>query len=89
MSYIVVFRKNGGLVSLLFRYRDEADVAFSEGTLIRNEDDVIKAMMQYFHPDNGDMIIRETLLDAAAYREEEKTIAEQLRKLLDEEDNIP
>lgn len=89
MNYIVVFRRGGSLISLIFRYRDERSIAYREDMLIRNEDDVIKGMLRYFQPDNGDMIIRETLLDAAAYREDEEAITEQLRRLLDEEDNIP
>ena len=69
MNYIVVFRRGGNLMSLFFAHRDESDVAYKRSTLIRNEDDVIRAILLYFAPD--------------------KNITEQLRKLLDEESNIP
>lgn len=82
MNYIVFFRKEGVINSLFFNYRDESNVAFKEETLIRNEDDVIKVMMTYFHPDNNNMIIKETLLDASAYREENNRIINQLMNLL-------
>lgn len=84
MNYIVVFRKGGILNSLFFNYRDESNVAYKEETLIRNEDDVIKVMLKYFSPDNGDMIIRETLLDVYTFREDYDNITKQLKRLLDE-----
>lgn len=84
MNYIVVFRKGGILNSLFFNYRDESNVAYKEETLIRNEDDVIKVMLKYFGPDNGDMIIRETLLDVYTFREDYDNITKQLKRLLDE-----
>lgn len=84
MNYIVVFRKEGILNSLFFNYRDESNVAYKEETLIRNEDDVIKVMLKYFGPDNGDMIIRETLLDVYTFREDYDNITKQLKRLLDE-----
>lgn len=82
MNYIVVFRRRGILTSLFFSYRDESDVVFKEDTLIRNVDDVIKAMDEYFSPDNGEYVIRETFLDSAAFREDNKAITEHLRKFL-------
>lgn len=84
MNYIVVFRKGGILNSLFFNYRDESNVAFKEETLIRNEDDVINVMLKYFAPDNGNMVIRETLLDSNAFKEDYYSIAEQLRKWLND-----
>lgn len=84
MNYIVVFRKGGILNSLFFNYRDESNVAYKEETLIRNEDDVIKVMLKYFGPDNGDMIIRETLLDVYTFKEDYDNITKQLKRLLDE-----
>lgn len=84
MNYIVAFRKGGMLNSLFFNYRDESNVAFKEETLIRDEDDVIKAVLRYFKPDNGNMIIRETLLDVDAFRDDYNNITEQLEKLLNE-----
>lgn len=84
MNYIVVFRKGGILNSLFFNYRDESNVTYKEETLIRNEDDVVKVMLKYFSPDNGDMIIRETFLDVYTFREDYDNITEQLKKLLDE-----
>lgn len=84
MNYIVVFRKGGILNSLFFNYRDESNVAYKEETLIRNEDDVIKVMLKYFNPDNGNMIIRETLLDVNVFKKEYDNITKQLKKLLDE-----
>lgn len=84
MNYIVVFRKGGILNSLFFNYRDESNVAYKEETLIRNEDDAIKVMLKYFGPDNGDMIIRETLLDVYTFREDYDNITKQLKRLLDE-----
>ena len=53
MNYIVVFRRGGILMSLFFAYRDESNVAYKEGTLIRNVDDVIEVMDEYFSPDNS------------------------------------
>lgn len=82
MNYIVVFRRGGILMSLFFAYRDESNVAYKEGTLIRNEDDVIKAMDEYFSPDNSEYVIRETLLDSEAFREDNQAITEHLRKFL-------
>lgn len=84
MNYIVVFRKEGILNSLFFNYRDESNVAYKEETLIRNEDDVIKVMLKYFGPDNGNMIIKETLLDVNVFKKEYNNITKQLKKLLDE-----
>ncbi len=88
MNYIVAFRKEGIFNSLFFNYRDESDVAYKEETLIRDEDDVIKAILKYFKPDNGTMVIKETLLDVGAFRDEYNRITEQLKKLLDEQSNI-
>lgn len=82
MNYIVVFRRRGILMSLFFAYRDESNVAYKEGTLIRNVDDVIKAMDEYFSPDEGTYVIRETLLDSEAFREDNQAITEHLRKFL-------
>lgn len=82
MNYIVVFRRGGILMSLFFAYRDESNVAYKEGTLIRNVDDVIKAMDEYFSPDEGTYVIRETLLDSEAFREDNQAITEHLRKFL-------
>lgn len=84
MNYIVVFRKEGVLNSLFFNYRDESNVVFKEETLIRDEDDVIRVMLRYFSPDKGNMVIRETLLNADAFRQDYTEISEQLKKLLDE-----
>lgn len=84
MNYIVVFRKGGILNSLFFNHRDESNVAYKEETLIRNEDDVIKVMLKYFGPDNGNMIIKETLLDVNVFKKEYDNITKQLKKLLDE-----
>nr|DAK03841.1 MAG TPA: hypothetical protein [Bacteriophage sp.] len=84
MNYIVAFRKEGIFNSLFFNYRDESDVAYKEETLIRDEDDVIKAILKYFKPDNSTMVIKETLLDVGAFRDEYNRITEQLKKLLDE-----
>ena len=84
MNYIVVFRKGGILNSLFFNHRDESNVAYKEETLICNEDDVIKVMLKYFGPDNGNMIIRETLLDANTFKEDYDSITEQLKRLLNE-----
>lgn len=82
MNYIVVFRRGGTLMSLFFAYRDESDIAFKDGTLIRNEDDVIKVMNEYFFPDEGTYVIKETLLDSEAFREDNQAITEHLRKFL-------
>lgn len=84
MNYIVAFRKEGIFNSLFFNYRDESDVAYKEETLIRDEDDVIKAILKYFKPDNSTMVIKETLLNVGAFRDEYNRITEQLKKLLDE-----
>lgn len=84
MNYIVAFRKEGIFNSLFFNYRDESDVAYKEETLIRDEDDVIKSILKYFKPDNNTMVIKETLLDVGAFRDEYNRITEQLKKLLDE-----
>lgn len=84
MNYIVAFKKEGIFNSLFFNYRDESDVAYKEETLIRDEDDVIKAILKYFKPDNSTMVIKETLLDVGAFRDEYNRITEQLKKLLDE-----
>lgn len=82
MNYIVVFRRGGILMSLFFAYRDESDIVYKDSTLIRNEDDVIKVMDEYFSPDNGVYVIRETLLDSIAFREDNEAITEHLRKFL-------
>ena len=82
MNYIVVFRRRGILMSLFFAYRDESDIVFKDDTLIRNEDDVIKAMDEYFSPDEGTYVIRETLLDSKAFRKNNQAITEHLRKFL-------
>lgn len=80
MNYIVVFRRGGALMSLFFAHRDE--IVYKDDTLIRDEDDVIKVMDRYFSPDNGEYVIRETLLDSTAFREDNKAITEHLRKFL-------
>ena len=81
MNYIVVFRRRGILMSLFFAYRDESDIVYKDDTLIRNVDDVIKAMDEYFSPD-GEYVIRETFLDSYAFREDNQAITEHLRKFL-------
>lgn len=82
MNYIVVFRRRGILMSLFFAYRDESDIVYKDDTLIRNVDDVIKAMDEYFSPDDGEYVIRETFLDSCAFREDNQAITEHLRKFL-------
>lgn len=82
MNYIVVFRKGGTLTSLFFAYRDELDIVYKDNTLIRNIDDVIKVMDEYFSPDDGEYVIRETFLDSYAFREDNQAITEHLRKFL-------
>lgn len=82
MNYIVVFRRGGALMSLFFAHRDESDIVYKDDTLIRDEDDVIKAMDEYFSPDEGTYVIRETLLDSEAFREDNQAITEHLRKFL-------
>lgn len=82
MNYIVVFRRGGILMSLFFAYRDESDIVYKDDTLIRNVDDVIKAMDEYFSPDDGKYVIRETFLDSYAFREDNQAITEHLRKFL-------
>lgn len=82
MNYIVVFRRGGILMSLFFAYRDESDVVYKEGTLIRNVDDVIEVMDEYFSPDNSEYVIRETFLDSNTFREDNKDITENLRRFL-------
>lgn len=82
MNYIVVFRRRGILMSLFFAYRDEFDIVYKDDTLIRNVDDVIKAMDEYFSPDDGEYVIRETFLDSYAFREDNQAITEHLRKFL-------
>ena len=69
-------------MSLFFAYRDESDIVFKDDTLIRNEDDVIKAMDEYFSPDEGTYVIRETFLDSNTFREDNKDITENLRRFL-------
>jgi hypothetical protein len=85
MNYIVISKRGGVLTPLFFTYRDESDVVYNDDALIRNEDDVIRVMMRYFKPDNGLMIIRETLLDIDALTDDLSIITEQLKKYLDEE----
>ena len=82
MNYIVVFRRRGILMSLFFAYRDESDIVYKEGTLIRNVDDVIEVMDEYFSPDNSEYVIRETFLDSTTFREDNQAITEHLRKFL-------
>lgn len=82
MNYIVVFRRRGILMSLFFAYRDESDIVYKDDTLIRNVDDVIKAMDEYFSPDDGEYVIRETFLDSTTFREDNQAITEHLRKFL-------
>lgn len=82
MNYIVVFRRGGILMSLFFAYRDESDIVYKDDTLIRNVDDVIKAMDEYFSPDDGEYVIRETFLDSYAFREDNKDITMNLRRFL-------
>lgn len=82
MNYIVVFRRGGTLTSLFFAYRDELDIVYKDNTLIRNIDDVIKVMDEYFSPDDGEYVIRETFLDSSAFREDNQAITEHLRKFL-------
>lgn len=88
MNYIAVFRRGGKLMSLFFAYRDESDIMYKASTLIRSEDDVIKAVLLYFYPDNKDIVIKETLLDSVAFKEDNENITEYLRKILDEERDI-
>lgn len=82
MNYIVVFRRRGILTSLFFAYRDESDIVFKDDTLIRNIDDVIKVMDEYFSPDDSLYVIRETFLDSNTFREDNEAITEHLRKFL-------
>lgn len=82
MNYIVVFRRRGILMSLFFAYRDESDIVYKDDTLIRNVDDVIKAMDEYFSPDDGEYVIRETFLDSITFREDNENITENLRRFL-------
>lgn len=82
MNYIVVFRRRGVLTSLFFAYRDESDIVYKDNTLIRNVDDVIKVMDEYFSPDNDEYVIRETFLDSDTFREDNQAITEHLRKFL-------
>jgi hypothetical protein len=82
MNYIVVFRRRGILTSLFFAYRDESDIVFKDDTLIRNIDDIIKVMDEYFSPDDSLYVIRETFLDSNAFREDNEAITEHLRKFL-------
>lgn len=82
MNYIAVFRKGGTLTSLFFAYRDELDIVYKDNTLIRNIDDVIKVMDEYFSPDDGEYVIRETFLDSSSFREDNQAITEHLRKFL-------
>lgn len=81
MNYVVVFKHNSAISSIFFTGRDESSVVFKEETLIRNEDDVIDIMLKFFHPDNGDMIIQETLLDSKAFSEESNRFLELQRYL--------
>ena len=69
-------------MSLFFAYRDESDIVYKEGTLIRNVDDVIEVMDEYFSPDNSEYVIRETFLDSNTFREDNKDITENLRRFL-------
>lgn len=69
-------------MSLFFAYRDESDIVYKDDTLIRNVDDVIKAMDEYFSPDDGEYVIRETFLDSYAFREDNKDITMNLRRFL-------
>lgn len=69
MNYIVVYKKEGKLSTIFFKYRDESNIGFNEDTFIRNEDEVIRVMYTYFHPDDNAMVIRETFLDLDCLRE--------------------
>lgn len=82
MNYIVVFKKRGALSSLFFVYRDESNVAYSADSLIRNEDDVIKAMEDYFETDDNIYVIRETYLDVDTFREDNYFIMHDLERFL-------
>lgn len=69
MNYVVTFKKDNKDLFLFFKYRDESDITASEDMYIRDENDVIRVMLRYIEPDNGDMVIRETLLDLSAFRD--------------------
>lgn len=84
-----MFNKGGQPNALFFKYRDETDIAFKEGTLIKSEDDVIKAVTTYLNPDNNSLVIKETFLDIDWFREEQVTIIKQLIKYLNEGTDIP
>lgn len=83
MNYIAVFKRDNKLVSLFFAYRDESDIVYKRSTLIRNEDDVINAITTYFYPDNENIVIRETLLDSLAFKEDNESITNYLKQFLD------
>lgn len=71
MNYVVVYKKDGTPAMEFFHYRDETDVVFSPNTLIRDEDDVISVMREYYLPDNDEFIIRETMLDVPSLGDRE------------------
>lgn len=81
MNYVVIFKHNSAISSVFFTGRDESSVVFKEETLIRNEDDIINIMLDFFDPDNGDMVIHETLLDSKAFSEERDHFLELQRYL--------
>jgi hypothetical protein len=62
MNYVVAYKKEGKPQMAYFSYRDEVDVAYGPESLVRDEDDVIRIMMTYYHPDDNDFVIRETLI---------------------------
>ena len=88
MNYIAVFRRGGQLMSLFFAHRDESDIMYKASTLIRNEDDVINAVLLYFNPDGKDIVINVTLLDSVALNEDIKNITDYFGQILDEEGDI-
>lgn len=81
MNYVAVFKQKGVVTSLFFTGRDEKDVVYKNSTLIRNEDDVINAMLTYIEPDNREMVIQETLLDSTSFMEETTRFLELQRYL--------
>lgn len=82
MNYVVVYKKGGVTTSLFFAYKDESDRTFKDEILIKNEDDVIKIMLDYIHPDDDSMVIRETLLDFASFKEANTNIINRLSNFL-------
>lgn len=82
MNYVVVYKKGGVITPLFFAYKDESDRIFKDEILVKNEDDVIKIMLDYIHPDDDSMVIRETLLDFASFKEANTNIINRLSNFL-------